>query len=234
VVFKRRNPRSVWDWTRQLVYPAGGFLRAIQYVRLRLTRLPDEPHRIARGVFAGVFVSFTPFFGIHFILGGLLGWLIRGNVLAALLATFIGNPLTTPFIAITSVEFGHWMLGIDAPLSVLSIVAAFTNAGTELWQNARAVFTDDVAQWASLRRFFDTIYLPYLVGGILPGLVAGLLCYWATIPIVRAYQRLRAGKLAERIARRQAARDGRSGPEAAAEAAAEAALPGDDGPPAPR
>lgn len=229
MVFKRRNPRSVWDWTRQMVYPTGGFWRAIQYVRLRLTRLPDEPHRIARGVFAGVFASFTPFFGFHFVIAGLIAWLIRGNILAALLATFVGNPLTTPFIAITAVEVGHWLLGVDSPLNFLSIVAAFANAGSELWHNFTAVFTDATVKWGSLHRFFDTIFLPYLVGGILPGLIVSLLFYWGTIPLVRAYQRIRANKLRERIEKRHAERESRRAAEAAAQL-----LSGDDGPPAAR
>jgi hypothetical protein len=185
-----------------MVYPAGGFGRAIQYLRLRLTRLPDEPHRIARGVFAGVFMSFTPFLGFHFLLAALLAWMIRGNILAAMLATFVGNPLTTPFIAITSVGLGNWMMGQEERLSVLSIITAFSHAGGELWRNAKAVFTDAPVQWASLQSFFETIFLPYLVGGLLPGLLVGLLFYWGTVPLLRAYQRIRAGKLRNRVERR--------------------------------
>lgn len=209
MVFKRRNPRSVWEWAREMVYPTGGFVRAVQYVRLRLTRLPDQPHRIARGVFAGVFVSFTPFFGFHFLSALLLAWILRGNLLAAILATFVGNPLTTPFIAISSVEFGHWLLGIETPLTFLSIVAAFNNAGTEIWRNIIAVFTEDPTHWESLRRFGEVIYLPYLVGGLLPGFIVSMLFYWGTIPLVRAYQRHRANRLRERIERRHAERDAR-------------------------
>jgi uncharacterized protein (DUF2062 family) len=192
----------VAEWAREFVYPRGGFRRAAQYVTHRLRRLPDEPHRIARGVFAGVFVSFTPFFGFHFLSAALLGWVLRGNILAALLATFVGNPLTTPIIAITSVELGHRMLGIDAPMDVKSIIAAFTNAGTELWGNARALFTADVAHWENLGTFFGTIFWPYLVGGLLPGLAIGLAFYWATIPIVRAYQKIRAGQAQARLEKR--------------------------------
>jgi hypothetical protein len=192
----------VAEWAREFVYPRGGFRRAAQYVTHRLRRLPDEPHRIARGVFAGVFVSFTPFFGFHFLSAALLGWVLRGNILAALLATFVGNPLTTPIIAITSVELGHRMLGIDAPMDVKSIIAAFTNAGAELWGNARALFTADVAHWENLGTFFGTIFWPYLVGGLLPGLAIGLAFYWATIPIVRAYQKIRAGQAQARLEKR--------------------------------
>jgi len=204
LVFKRRDRRTVPEWIREFIYPKGGFKRAAQYVTHRLRRLPDEPHRIARGVFAGVFVSFTPLFGFHFLSAALMAWIIRGNILAALLATFVGNPLTSPFIAITSVELGHWMMGIEAPLSFVSIVEAFTNAGREIWENFIAIFTSEPTHWGSLSRFFHFIYLPYLVGGILPGFVVSVLFYWATIPLVRAYQKLRANKLKERIEKRRA------------------------------
>lgn len=190
------------EWAREFVYPRGGFRRAAQYVTHRLRRLPDEPHRIARGVFAGVFVSFTPFFGFHFLSAALLGWVMRGNIIAALLATFVGNPLTTPVIAITSVELGHRILGIDAPMDVRSIIAAFTNAGAELWDNARALFTSDATQWENLGTFFGTIFWPYLVGGLLPGLAVGLAFYWAAIPIVRAYQKIREGQARARQEKR--------------------------------
>lgn len=202
MVFRRRNQKTLLEWAREFVYPRGGFRRAAQYVTHRLRRLPDEPHRIARGVFAGVFVSFTPLFGFHFLSAGLLGWVMRGNIIAALLATFVGNPLTTPFIAITSVELGHRLLGIDAPMDVMSIIAAFTNAGSELWHNARALFTSDVTHWENLATFFGTIFWPYLVGGLLPGLVISLAFYWATIPIVRAYQKIRAGQAKARLEKR--------------------------------
>lgn len=223
MVFKRRDPRTLVAWMREFVYPTGGFRRAAQYLSYRLRRLPDEPHRIARGVFAGVFVSFTPFFGFHFLSAAGLAWLMRGNILAALLATFVGNPLTTPFIAISAVETGHWLLGIDVPLSFLSIVAAFSNAGTEVWNNLRAIFTDEPTSWSSLGAFFRVYYWPYLIGGLLPGLAVSLLFYWATIPLVRTYQRLRAARHRDRVESRRRLRA----------AASEDAEAGDDGTPPP-
>lgn len=191
------------EWMREFIYPRGGFRRAAQYAAHRLRRLPDEPHRVARGVFAGVFVSFTPLFGFHFMLAAGLAWLMRGNIIAALLGTFIGNPLTTPVIAFSSVEIGHWLLGIDVPLTLLSVVAAFSGAGTELWQNFAAIFTDEPTRWSDLHAFFHTFYIPYLVGGILPGLAVSLIFYWITIPIVQTYQKLRSNRLQVRIEKRR-------------------------------
>jgi uncharacterized protein (DUF2062 family) len=208
MVFKRRNRRTSLEWMREFVYPTGGFRRAVQYVTHRLRRLPDEPHRIARGVFAGVLVSFTPLFGFHFLLAAGVAWLLRGNIVAGLLATFVGNPVTTPFIALSALETGHWLLGIDVPLSFLSIVAAFSNAGSELWENVRAMFTDAPTNWNSLGAFMHTYYWPYLVGGILPGLGVSMIFYWATVPIVRTYQKMRAARLRERLQKRGQPRGG--------------------------
>ncbi len=36
--------------------------------------------------------------------------------------------------------------------------------------------------------FIGDIFLPYLVGGILPGLIAAAICYWTIGPLVAAYQ----------------------------------------------
>ena len=54
--------------------------------------------------------------------------------------------------------------------------------------------------------FRDEVVLPDLVGGIGPGLLCGVVCYWIIGPIVEAFQARRAKKLAARAARvRQAA-----------------------------
>lgn len=185
------------------VYPPGGFRRATQYVVHRMRRLPDEPHRIARGVFAGTFVNFPPIFGFQFATAALIAFAMRGNILAALLCTFLSNPITTPIIAIGSLELGYWMLGMDQRLEFIAVYEAFANAGTEIWWNVRAIFTDEATRWSDLAVFFRTIYLPYFVGSIIPGLIASTAAYYATIPLIRAYQKLRRGKLAERIEKRR-------------------------------
>ncbi|MEZ5885903.1 MAG: DUF2062 domain-containing protein [Paracoccaceae bacterium] len=201
MVFRRRDRRPFTTVLTELVYPRGGWWRAVQYMGLRLRRLPDPPHRIARGVFAGVFISFTPLFGLHFFGAGIIAWAIRGNILAALIATFFGNPVTLPFIAYGAVELGHWMLRDPSGFGFEEILQSFSGVWTSLYHNARALFTPDIADWAGLRHFFDEIFLPYLIGGLIPGAVAGMICYYATLPGVAAYQKLRDRQRRERIER---------------------------------
>lgn len=223
MVFRRRNKRSWPERLKALVYPQGGWLRAGQYVWHRLSRLPDPPHRIARGIFAGVFISFTPLFGLHFFASALLAFLMRGNMIAAIFATFFGNPITFPIIAVSSVQLGHWFLGtgVDAVPARL-ILSAFANAGGEIWSNLLAPFTGDPAQWGQLRHFYYGLFKPYLIGGLLPGLIAATICYYVSLPVILGYQKMRqkkrrdrAEKLRERAAARlrarQSADDGASG-----------------------
>ena len=210
MVFKRRSKRSYAQVVAEWVYPRGGWRRAASYVWHRLRRLPDPPHKIARGVAAGVFVCFTPFFGFHFLLAALLALLMQGNVLAALLATFFGNPFTFPIIATLSIELGARMLGFAHTLPLPAIVAEFSRASVELWFNLKALFTSDVARWASLSEFFRQVFLPYLVGGLIPGVVAAVLAYMVTRPVIEAYQASRIKRLKKRYEKRRRARAGRA------------------------
>lgn len=184
-----------------MIYPRGGWRRAGTYVLHRVRRLPDQPHRIGRGVAAGVFVSFTPLFGFHFLSAAACAWLIGGNILAALLATFVGNPITFPLIAMMAVSLGRELLGLNGSLGPQQIFAEFSAASGELWHNIRAPFSPEDAHWGHLAEFFQQIYWPYVVGGVLIGLVVSIAAHYLTVPVIRAYHRRREKKMAARIAR---------------------------------
>ena len=59
---------------------------------------------------AGVFASFTPLFGFHFLLAFTIAYFVAGNFLAAALGTFFGNPLTFPFIWAGTHKLGTFIL----------------------------------------------------------------------------------------------------------------------------
>lgn len=202
-MFKRRKKRTVMESLGDTVYPRGGWARAAYYVVHRLRRLPDTPHKIARGVACGVFVCFTPFFGFHFVLAAAFAWMINGNILAAILATFVGNPLTFPFIITVSIELGAWMLSLPGGMPLKRITDAFANAFGELWSNLLAIFTPETVDWYRMGEFFHTMFMPFLVGGILPGLLTALIFYFLTTPVIEAYQKRRRKKLRKRFEKMQ-------------------------------
>lgn len=203
-MFKRRTPQNWAQWSKAQVYPQGGFKRAIVYLWHRLRRLPDPPHRVARGVFAGTFVNFPPIFGFQIIAAVGLAYLMRGNMLAAVLATLLSNPFTTPLIALVSLTLGHWLLGSPEGISLHGTFAAFAAAGSELWFNFTTLFTSETAHWDGLLLFWRRVYFPYLIGSILPGLATSALLAWATVPTLNAYQALRRRNLQKRVEARKA------------------------------
>lgn len=206
MVFKRRTRRSFGQILLHSVYPPGGWRRAISYVIHRLRRLPDKPHRIARGVAVGLFVSFTPFFGFHLLISAGVAWLIGGNIVAALLATLVGNPITFPFMMAAAVGTGNFLLNQPDTLHLALIMHSFARASVELWHNIDMIFSGGQPHWGNLRWFFARIFWPYLVGGMVPGVVFGLAGYYLTLPIVAAYQKRRSKKLRERIEKLRAAK----------------------------
>lgn len=200
-MFKRRNPRRYRQIAGEIFYPRGGFRRAATYLWHRLRRLPDQPHRIGRGMAAGVFLSFTPLHGFQFITAALVSLLIRGNVMAAFVGTFAGNPLTTPFIALGSVWLGRRLLGLQAEMTPQFIYREFAEATASLWHNVQSVFGAGSADWHGLAEFYHEIFLPYALGGAILGGIAAILTHVMTVPLVRRYHRHRERQMAERIAR---------------------------------
>jgi len=199
VIFKRRNPRPLLRAIGEFFWPRGGWRRAATYVLHRMRRLPDSPERICIGIAAGLYVSFLPLYGLHFLSAALVAWIFRGNILAALLGTFYGNPLTFPLMAAGGMELGSWLLGTEVRVSVTRIVGVVGRAGGELMHNLFSVFTGEAVHWGRLIGFYSNVYLPYMVGGLLLGLPFAVAAYFVHLPLVRAYQRSRAKRLKARF-----------------------------------
>lgn len=201
MVFKRRNPKSWSLAALHFLWPQGGWARAFHYVKHRMRRLPDSPERIARGVFAGVFASFTPFYGFHFFIAAALAIVMRGNVIAALMGTFFGNPLTYVPIGVAALSTGHWLLGDDVDVGILrSFGEKFASASADLKDNFLAMFTDATANWARLDAFYDEVFFPYMVGGFVAGIFFGVICYYLSVPVIRVYQKRRRGMITSKLA----------------------------------
>jgi len=209
MIFKRRDKPPFWSRLREVLFPRKGFLRGLDYIRKRLHRLPDSPHRIALGFACGAFVSFTPFFTLHFVLAAVLAWALRGNVLAAMFGTVVGNPLTFPFISVTALWLGRTMLGRHGDGSDFAAVThAFAEAFNSISMTIKSWFGYGPSMLDGLLDFFHDVFLPYLIGGIFPGLVAAVACYWIIGPVVAAYQERRRNRLAKRAGKwRQAILD---------------------------
>ena len=178
----------------------------------RLRRLPDTPHRICVGIAAGTFVSFLPLWGLHFLLAALLAWLFRGNILAALLGTFFGNPITFPLIAVGALELGNMLIGGVHSMKFAEVMAAMGYATGEMTANLFALFTSEAVTWERTRVFLWRVFFPFMLGGTILGIPTALAMYYLCLPLVQAYQRGRIKRLKARLdAARQIMRERESG-----------------------
>ena len=144
--------------------------RFISYYKLKLARLPASPHAIAAGFACGSMVSFTPLLGLHFLLAIVFAYIIRGNYVAALLGTIVGNPITFPFI---------WGL--------IYKVGAFVTSTKQKELNHEINFDMIITQTYE-------IFLPMLLGGAILAIPVWLLTYLLTHSFVSSYKKSKLKK----------------------------------------
>ena len=184
MLFRRRKPLDRWGHVRQTLWPRKGFARPFLYRAKCALRLHDSSHAIALGVAIGAFVSFTPLMGLHILMATGLAWLLRGNVVAALLGTAVGNPFTFPAIWLATYRTGSFVLG-----------RATRREGAA--ENLTDVFLNAHGPWHDvIIGMWHPLIWPMLVGGLLLGLVAGVALYALTRQGAGALQAARAKRLA--------------------------------------
>ena len=92
--------------------------RASLFYFLKLVRVKDTQDKLAIGFACGSMVSFTPLIGFHFFLAVIFAYILRGNIVASLIGTFVGNPFTFPFIWIFIYKVGNIFFKNDQNVSI--------------------------------------------------------------------------------------------------------------------
>ena len=127
-------------------------------IRTQLTEvlnLQESPHRIALAFAIGVFIAFSPTYGLHTLSAVFLAWVFRLNYAIILLGNFVNNPWTTIPILGATMWTGWFILGIpDTP--------AFS------WDNLSPETIMKVAM---------PYVLPFTLGACTLGLLCSLLAY---------------------------------------------------------
>lgn len=195
MLFKRRTPQSWWDAIRIFIWPRHSWMRSGQYVAKRVLRITATPHAVAAGVAAGAFTSWTPLMGFHFLVAALLAWIVRGNLLASAMGTFVGNPLTFPFIWAAALATGRWMLGLDGESAPVHLGAAMSDVLGSLWS------LDGEQAARGLEAIWEPVFYPMLLGGAPWGLLTAAIVYALTYRAALAFREARRDKLMARAKR---------------------------------
>jgi uncharacterized protein (DUF2062 family) len=146
-----------------------GFLR-------QLLHLGDSPERTALAFSVGVFLSFSPFIGLHTIIGLAIAFLFRLNRLAVLIGTYVNTPWTFAPVASFGTAVGFYALGTE---SRLSAVAWDSMLSMSFW---RQMFSD-----------VDHLLLPFFVGNLILSVLASLISYLIVRRILVRHHRRKHG-----------------------------------------
>ena len=141
-------------------------------IRTQLTKvlqLQESPHRIALAFAVGVFIAFSPTYGLHTLSSVFLAWAIRLNYAAIILGNFVNNPWTTIPILGATMWTGCFILGIpDTP--------------TFSWGNLSPETIMKVAM---------PYVLPFTLGACTLGLLCSLLAYPLALFMITRYKKQR-------------------------------------------
>jgi hypothetical protein len=165
-MFRRRDRLTLSQRVRDLVWPRAGWWRASKYLVYRVRRLPGSPARIALGFACGAFVSFTPLFGLHYLLAMVVAWSLRGSVVAAFLGANLG--WFYPLLLVWVYELGTGIIGA---------------AGT--------IRLSPTADPVYLLHHPWSVFLPTMVGSIPVGLAIAATSFAFAYWIITGYRGLR-------------------------------------------
>ena len=179
-MFKRRTALTRVDRIRSILWPDRGFGRLFSYIIQRIKRMPGSTLSIAVGAAWGIAVSFSPFLGLHLLVGMMLAYLTRGNLLACLFGTFVGNPWTFPLFFYLNYRLGSFIL-IEMGREVKSIGGTMAEFVT--------LFLADPAA------LIGALFAPIVVGSLILGTIAWFAGFGATYWAVAGWRAHRARRL---------------------------------------
>ena len=129
--------------------------------------LDSHPGHISAGFAVGVFISFTPFFGIHTPMAIAAAFLFRLNKITCLTGAWVNTPLTVVPILGFSYKLGRLLSG--CPPGELHVRHELT------WSYAREL----------LHRHGTSLLLGSSILGFLAAVVAYFLCYFLVVKFRR-------------------------------------------------
>lgn len=124
----------------------------------KILSLDSHPRHISLGFAVGVFISFTPFFGIHTPLAIAAAFLFRLNKLTCITGAWVNTPITIIPVLGLSYKLGKVLLG-----------------------HHPGEFTIKSLEWAILKKHAVAIILGSSIIGFSMAVAGYFLCYWLIV-----------------------------------------------------
>jgi uncharacterized protein len=145
-----------------------------------LLHIADTPERTAAAFALGVFFGFSPFLGLHTVLGVIFAFLLNLNRVAVLLGVYSNLPwIIGPYYAFVTMVVG-------APLTRTRIPPGFKSQVAMLFEVS--VFHADF--WRQLVRIVKPWFWPYTVGSMIGAIVLAACAYPLALAFVTSRRRI--------------------------------------------
>jgi uncharacterized protein (DUF2062 family) len=142
----------------------------------RLLHTHDTPRRTAAAFAVGVFFGFSPFLGLHTILGLVVAFAFGLNRVAVLLGVYANLPWIVPAYYSVATVLGAAILGVDVPSDLLRD------------------FRDSLApsSWRELRTLAHSLtplLWAFVLGSIIGAVGLSMAAYYASLATIVAHRR---------------------------------------------
>jgi len=142
-----------------------------------LLHIHDTPERTAAAFAVGVAVGFSPFVGLHMVIGLALAFMFNLNRVAVFAGLWVNLPLFMgPYYAATT-ALGAWITGTPMPPQFLSQLEGIR--GLNGWY----------ARMKALIELLRPLLVPYMLGSLLACVPIGIVTYKGTLAFLRARKR---------------------------------------------
>jgi uncharacterized protein (DUF2062 family) len=146
-----------------------------------LLHVDDTPERTAAAFALGVFFGFSPFLGLHTILGVVFAFLFNYNRVAVLLGVYSNLPwVIAPYYALTTMFVG-------APLTGHRIPEGFRQQVVDLFE--LSLYQGHF--WHELAHILRPFLVPFTVGSLLGAVVITALAYPLALAFLTSRRRLK-------------------------------------------
>ena len=141
----------------------------------KLLNLHDAPHSLAGGVAIGMFMGFTPLFGLKTLLCVGAAYILRCNPIAAVIAVSL-HDVVTPF----------WPVLLEIEYAIGSKLLGFFD-GVAHPASVTDFHIHELMKWTT----FFTIGLPMLLGSMFLSAPAAAVSYAVMLPVFKRRERRR-------------------------------------------
>jgi len=141
----------------------------------QLLHTHDTPTRTALAYAVGVFFGFSPFLGLHTVLGLVVAFTFNLNRVAVLLGVYSNLPWILPAYYTLATMLGATLLGVDVPPGLL--------------KNFRVALAD--ASWGEFRSLAKTLtplMWSYALGSIIGAIGIAAVAYRASLTLIVAHR----------------------------------------------